>query len=84
MTIKVFADNASTFGVQSNYIYGTTKLQSTVTSVDATEELGIVSVNSSVDMAPVYYDLQGRQVTAPRAGQLLIMKSAQGTKKIRY
>ncbi len=84
MTIKVFADEASTFGVQSNYVYGTTTLKSDIVSVDANVELGIANVTTDRDFAPVYYDLQGRQVAAPRAGQLLIVKTAQGTKKIRY
>lgn len=84
MTIKVFANEASTFGVQSNYVYGTTTLKSDVVSVDANVELGIANITTDRDFAPAYYDLQGRQVAAPRAGQLLIVKTAQGTKKIRY
>lgn len=85
MTIKVFVDEASTFGVQSNYVYGSTTLKSDVTTVDANEEFSsIVSVNAPEDVAPVYFDLQGRQVAYPRAGQLLIVKTAQGSKKIRY
>lgn len=84
MTIKVFVDEASTFGVQSCYVYGTTTLESDITSIDANEELAIIAVESTSDVPTTYYDLQGRRVSAPRAGQLLIVKSAEGTKKIRY
>lgn len=84
MTINVFAENPQTIGVQTYYVFGKTILTSEVTTVDANKEFSSIGEISAVDAAPVFYDLQGRRVSAPRVGQLLIRKTGAKTEKIRF
>ena len=45
---------------------------------------GIDSVDNGTVSAPVYYNLQGQRVTSPRAGDILIRRSAGKTEKVMF
>lgn len=76
MTVKVFADNIETIGVQSNYVYGKTTLASETIETDAKVEFSsIETVNAAPSVTAVkFYDLQGREISSPRQGQIVISR----------
>lgn len=76
MTVKVFGEDIKNLGVQTNYVYGLTTLSSEITTVG--EETGIKEIESAEVEAGVasvgYYDLQGREISKPRAGQIAVRR----------
>lgn len=79
----------STIGVQAVYKDGDKEIRSEITTIDAEEPFygedeAISEITSGGATATAYYDLQGRRVSAPRAGQLLIKLTSAGASKVRF
>lgn len=73
MTVKVFADNIKELGVQSIYIIGSA-YESQVTIADESTSIGEVETDGVTVKSMSFYDLQGREITAPRAGTIAVCR----------
>ncbi len=78
-TIVLFVEGYETIGIQAVYIDGDKKFESKIITIPGKEsyfgedEDGIVNVTDANAKA-TYFDLQGRAISAPAAGQIAIRK----------
>ena len=98
--VGFMVDGISTIGVQAIYKDGDKVVKSEIVTINGEEpfegddedgdgdddgddeEDTITEITS--DSAATYFDLQGRRVAAPAAGQLLVKKTAAGAVKVRF
>ncbi len=73
MTVKVFADDIKELGVQSIYLYGSA-FESTVTIADENTSISEFEADGVTVKSVSYYDLQGREISAPRAGSIAVCR----------
>lgn len=74
--IKFFMDGVNTVGVQAIYKHGDTEIRSKIVTVPDTgdDQDGIVNVKTE-SAAISYFDLQGRRISAPAPGQIIIKRA---------
>lgn len=73
MTVKVFADNISELGVQSIYIYGSA-FESPIVIADENTSISEFDADGAAIRSVRYFDLQGREVFAPKAGSIVVCR----------
>ncbi|MDE7110309.1 MAG: hypothetical protein K2O38_00215 [Muribaculaceae bacterium] len=88
MTVKVFCSEIKNIGVQTNYVYGRTTLNSQIAAFgDETSirEVEAIDADSEISAGKVsFFDLQGRAIGAPRAGQIVIRKSGNNARVVKF
>lgn len=76
MTVKVFGEDIKNVGVQTKYVYGLQTVDSQITL--AGEETAIREIETSETASAVssvsYFDLQGREISVPRPGQIAVRR----------
>lgn len=73
MTVKVFADDIKELGVQSIYLLGSA-YESQVTICDESNSISEFEAEGAAVRSVSYYDLQGREISAPRAGSISVCR----------
>lgn len=84
-------DGCETVGVQSIYRDGDKELRSKVVTIPADKEYwytgededGVADLTET-DAAPRYYDLQGREISVPRAGQIVICRTGSASRVVKF
>ncbi len=85
-------DGCETVGVQSIYRDGDKELRSEVVTIPADKEYwysgeggedGVANVEET-SVAPRYYDLQGREISSPRAGSIVICRTGSTSRVVKF
>ncbi len=90
--VAFIVDGISTIGVQAIYKDGDKEVKSEIATINGEEPFegddddddddDAISEITTDSASASYFDLQGRRIAAPRAGQLLIKQTPAGTSKV--
>ncbi len=76
MTVKVFGEDIKNVGVRTDYVYGRDTMSSQVTLAGEDTAIRVIETSDAAsDISSVsYFDLQGREIGTPRAGQMAVRR----------